>query len=49
MEAPNVIGDWQDCQSEERVGLRVRVHTLTRGVPPQGRRDEAKGLMYIPF
>ncbi|MFB8142541.1 hypothetical protein [Streptomyces parvus] len=49
MEAPNVIGDWQDYQSDEWAGLRVRVHTLTRGVPPQGRRDEAKGLTYVSF
>nr|WP_069741265.1 hypothetical protein [Streptomyces sp. EN23] len=49
MEAPNVVGDWQDYQSDEWAGLRVRVHTLTRGVPPQGRRDEAKGLAYVSF
>ncbi|MFF2025089.1 hypothetical protein ACFVW2_25195 [Streptomyces sp. NPDC058171] len=49
MEAPNVIGDWQDYQSDDWAGLRVRVHSLKKGVPARGRRDEAKGLTYISF
>ncbi|MFD5445966.1 hypothetical protein [Streptomyces tendae] len=49
MDVPNVIGDWQDYQSEEFAGLRVRVHSLTKAVPRRGRDDDAKGLTYVTF
>lgn len=47
MDVPNVIGDWQEYQSGEWAGLRVRVHSLTKAVPPCGRDDRAKGLTYV--
>lgn len=49
MDMPNVIGDWQEYQSDELAGLRVRVHGLQKGVPPRGRDDDAKGLTYVSF
>ncbi|MFH8701858.1 hypothetical protein [Streptomyces chartreusis] len=49
MDIPNVIGDWQEYQSDELAGLRVRVHGLQKGVPPRGRDDDAKGLTYVSF
>jgi hypothetical protein len=36
MDIPNVIGDWQEYQSDELTGLRVRVHSLQKAVPPRG-------------
>ena len=49
MDIPNVIGDWQEYQSDELAGLRVRVHSLQKAVPSRGRNDEAKGLTYVSF
>ncbi|MFF8882080.1 hypothetical protein [Streptomyces flaveolus] len=49
MDIPNVIGDWQEYQSEEWAGLRVRVHNLKKATPPCGRDDDAKGLIYVSF
>ncbi|MFF8394801.1 hypothetical protein [Streptomyces sp. NPDC016172] len=49
MDIPNVIGDWQEYQSDELTGLRVRVHSLQKAVPPRGRDDDAKGLTYVSF
>ncbi|MGW3147814.1 hypothetical protein ACWDG1_24720 [Streptomyces sp. NPDC001177] len=49
MDVPNVIGDWQEYQSEEWAGLRVRVHGLKKAEPPRGRDDAAKGLKYVSF
>lgn len=49
MDVPNVIGDWQDYQSEEFTGLRLRVHSLKKAIPPRGRDDDAKGLTYVSF
>ncbi|MER6853747.1 hypothetical protein AB0A81_39640 [Streptomyces flaveolus] len=49
MDIPNVIGDWQEYQSEEWAGLRVRVHSLKKDTPSRGRRDEARGLTYVSF
>ncbi|SDK48628.1 hypothetical protein [Streptomyces indicus] len=49
MDIPNVIGDWQEYQSEQWAGLRVRVHSLKKREPPRGRDDDAKGLTYITF
>ncbi|MFG2276841.1 hypothetical protein ACGFNY_44675 [Streptomyces chartreusis] len=46
---PNVIGDWQEYQSDELAGLRVRVHGLQKAVPPRGRDEDAKGLTYVSF
>jgi hypothetical protein len=36
MDIPNVIGDWQEYQSDELTGLRVRVHSLQKAVPQRG-------------
>lgn len=49
MDVPNVVGDWQEYQSEEWAGLRVRVHRLKKAVPPRGRDGGAKGLTYVSF
>ncbi|MFE0042366.1 hypothetical protein [Streptomyces albireticuli] len=49
MDVPNVIGDWQEYQSGEWAGLRVRVHSLKKAVPTRGRDDDAKGLTYVSF
>ncbi|MER6651302.1 hypothetical protein ABT248_12245 [Streptomyces sp. NPDC000971] len=44
---PNVIGDWQEYD-ESFTGLRIRVHSLKKGVvPARGRNDDAKGLTYF--
>ncbi|MGW7438486.1 hypothetical protein [Streptomyces sp. NPDC054849] len=49
MDVPNVIGDWQEYQSKQWTGLRVRVHSFTKDEPRRGRRQEAKGLTYARF
>ncbi|OEJ42364.1 hypothetical protein AR457_22240 [Streptomyces agglomeratus] len=49
MDVPNVVGDWQEYQSEEWAGLRIRVHGLKKAVPARGRHDDAKGLTYVSF
>ncbi|WP_239105911.1 hypothetical protein [Streptomyces rubrogriseus] len=49
MDVPNVIGDWQEYQSDELAGLRVRVHRLKKATPSRGRDDDAKGLTYVSF
>ncbi|MBQ0975752.1 hypothetical protein KBZ00_32300 [Streptomyces sp. RK31] len=49
MDVPNVIGDWQEYQSDELSGLRVRVHDLKKAKPSRGRDDDAKGLTYVSF
>ncbi|MFE2928084.1 hypothetical protein [Streptomyces goshikiensis] len=49
MNVPNVVGDWQEYQSKEWAGLRVRVHSLKKAVPPRGRDQAAKGLTYVSF
>ncbi|MFE5562160.1 hypothetical protein [Streptomyces sp. NPDC056544] len=49
MHVPNVVGDWQEYQSKEWAGLRVRVHSLKKAVPPRGRDQDAKGLTYASF
>ncbi|MBJ3809884.1 hypothetical protein [Streptomyces flavofungini] len=49
MDIPNVVGDWQEYQSEEWAGLRVRVHHLRRATPQRGRDEDAKGLTYVAF
>ncbi|MFK4148896.1 hypothetical protein [Streptomyces sp. NPDC004065] len=49
MDVPNVVGDWQEYQSEEFAGLRVRVHGLKKDKPRRGRDEEAKGLTYVSF
>ncbi|MFD9903292.1 hypothetical protein [Streptomyces sp. NPDC059063] len=49
MDVPNVVGDWQEYQSEELAGLRVRVHHLRKATPKRGRDDDAKGLTYVAF
>ncbi|WP_308296751.1 hypothetical protein [Streptomyces sp. ISL-44] len=49
MDVPNVVGDWQEYQSKEWAGLRVRVHSLMKAVPPRGRDQAAKGLTYVSF
>ncbi|MFJ8860240.1 hypothetical protein ACIRD8_17605 [Streptomyces sp. NPDC102451] len=44
---PNVIGDWHEYD-EGFTGLRIRVHSLKKGVvPARGRDDDAKGLTYF--
>ncbi|MFD5423161.1 hypothetical protein ACFWJT_34735 [Streptomyces sp. NPDC127069] len=49
MDVPNVIGDWQEYQSAQWSGLRVRVHSLAKNEPRRGRSHEAKGLTYARF
>lgn len=49
MHRPNLIGDWQEADGD-LTGLRVRVHSLTKGdVPADGRDSDAKGLTYLSF
>ncbi|MER7764532.1 hypothetical protein [Streptomyces sp. NPDC097619] len=49
MDVPNVFGDWQEYQSQEWAGLRVRVHGLRKAVPSRGRHRDARGLTYLGF